>query len=154
MADDLADWLREFRAALNAALPGAMGNSRWDSGDDWTKRSREACPDDLMKQIVEDNRRGGDIHGRASVIPPPKAQQSEEPQNRSGWVDPPKIRPPEGIEHVDRLVDMQDKLDAAARARQLGLSPEEWSRLSEADLKARKEQQAKKVEVKSEHRHH
>jgi hypothetical protein len=97
-----------------------------------------------MKAIIEDNRRGGDIHGRASAGPPPKAASQPEPQNRTGWVDPPKIRPPEGIEHVDRLVDMQDKLDAAARARQLGLSPQEWARLSEADLKARKEQQEKK----------
>ena len=56
MAD--VDWLRKFRAALNAALPG---NSQWDLGDDWIKRSLGACPDDLMKQIVEDNRRGGDI---------------------------------------------------------------------------------------------
>jgi hypothetical protein len=58
------------------------------------------------------------------------------------------LRSPEGIELVDRLVDQQDRIDAAARARQLGLSPEEWARLSEADLKARKEQQAKKAEGK------
>ena len=123
MTDD-PDWAKPLRRAINAArLPGAMGNSQWDSGDDWTKRSREACPDDLMKQIVEDNRRGGDIHGRASVIPPPKASQQSE-------------------------ATPQDRIDAAARARQLGLSPEEWARLSEADLKARKEQQAKKAEGK------
>jgi hypothetical protein len=134
-----AELLEELRRLVNALRsPG-----RWDSGDDWLRRSQEACPDDLMRQIVEDNRRGGDIHGRASAGPPPKAQQ-EPPRSNNGWVDPPKIRPPEGIEHVDRLVDMQDKLDAAARARQLGLSPEEWARLSEADLKARKEQQEKK----------
>ena len=147
MTDD-PDWAKPLRRAINAArLPGAMGNSQWDSGDDWTKRSREACPDDLMKQIVEDNRRGGDIHGRASVIPK-ASQQTAEPQDRSGWHDPVPLRSPEGIELVDRLVDQQDRIDAAARARQLGLSPEEWARLSEADLKARKEQQAKKAEGK------
>jgi hypothetical protein len=128
-----------------------MGN-QWDmERDDWIRRSRRVVDDQLMKDIVGDSQRG-DIHGRASVIPPPKAkaQQSEEPQKpyTHGWVEPPKIKPPEGIEHVDRLVDMQDKLDAAARARQLGLSHEEWSRLSEADLKARKEQQEKKLKDK------
>ena len=127
---------------------------QYDSGDDWLRRSLKACPNDVMRDIVGDARRG-DIHGRASIIPQPKApakgqQQSEEPQKpyTHGWVEPPKIKPPEGIEHVDRLVDMQDKLDAAQRARQLGLSHEEWARLSEADLKARKEQQEKKLKDK------
>ena len=41
--------------------------------------------------------------------------------------------------HVGSEVDGE-----RARARQLGLSHEEWMRLSEADLKARKEQQEKK----------
>jgi hypothetical protein len=141
---DLA-WLKSFRDALNAALPR---NSQFDSGDPWLQRSLGACPDDLMKQIVEDNRRGGDIHGRASVIPQPKANQTAEPQDRSGWRDPVPLRSPDGIEIVDRLVDQQDRLDAAARARQLGLSYDEWARLSEADLKARKEQQEKKLRDK------
>ena len=126
--------------------------NQWDAErDDWIRRSRRVVDDQLMRDIVGDARRG-DIHGRASVIPPAKAkgQQSEEPQKpyTHGWVEPPKIKPPEGIEHVDRLVDMQDKLDAAQRARQLGLSHEEWARLSEADLKARKEQQEKKLKDK------
>jgi hypothetical protein len=119
--------------------------SQWDSGDDWVRRSRRVCNDDLIRQIVEDSRRGGDIHGRASAIPKQKAsQQSEEPKNRSGWVDPPKIRPPEGVALIDELCSAQDKLDAAARARQLGLSHEEWARLSEKDLKDRKAAQEKK----------
>jgi hypothetical protein len=49
---------------------------------------------------------------------------------------------------IDAMCDQQDRIDAAARARQLGLSPEEWARLSEADLKARKEQQEKKLKDK------
>ena len=146
-----ANWWREFRAGLNAAFPGAMGN-RWDSGEDWATRSQGACPDDLMKQIVEDNRRGGDIHGRASVIPQPKAtsQQTAEPQDRSGWRDPVPLRSPEGIELVDRLVDMQDKLDAAVRARQLGLSHEQWAKLSERDLKDRRERMEKAAKDRKE----
>jgi hypothetical protein len=138
-----ANWWREFRAGLNAAFPGAMGN-RWDSGEDWATRSQGVCDDKLMADIVNDNRGGPSTY--SSPLPKPKAtsQQSEEPQDRSGWRDAVPLRSPDGLQHVDRLVDMQDKLDAAARARQLGLSHEEWMRLSEADLKARKEQQEKK----------
>jgi hypothetical protein len=121
---------------------------QWDSGeDDWVRRSRRVCDDQLMKDIVGDSRRG-DIHARASVIPQKTNQTAEPPRSENGWVDPPKIKPPEGVALVDKLVDMQDKLDAAARARQLGLSPEEWARLSEADLKARKEQQERKLKDK------
>jgi hypothetical protein len=126
--------------------------NQWDAErDDWIRRSRRVVDDQLMRDIVGDARRG-DIHGRASMIPQPKAtsQRSEEPQKpyTHGWVEPPKIKPPEGIEHVDRLVDMQDKIDAAARARQMGLSHEEWARLSEKDIANHKAQQAKKAEGK------
>ena len=145
MADDLADWLREFRAALNAAFPG---NSRWDSGDDWARRSRGVCDDKLMADIVGDSRRG-DIHGRASVIPQPKAQQTAEPpRSNNGWVEPAKLRPPEGVALVDSLVDAQDRRDAIARAHEMGLSYAEWQKLSEKDIADRKAQQAKKAEVK------
>jgi|SRR6516164_9638470 hypothetical protein len=143
MAD--VDWLRKFRAALNAALPG---NSQWDLGDDWIKRSLGACPDDLMKQIVEDNRRGGDIHGRASVIPPPKASQQSEatPQDRSGWRDPVPLRSPGGIEHVDRLVDAADLQDRLERVRQLGEAKALVQ--AEADLKKQHEEELNKKQQK------
>jgi hypothetical protein len=56
---------------------------------EWQRDLIKTCPDDLMKSIVEDSRRG-DIHGRASVIPPPKAtSQQEPPRSNNGWVDPP-----------------------------------------------------------------
>ena len=140
--------LQALRDALQE-LSGAAG--RWDTGGaDWAQRSQGACDNATMKAIIEDNRRGGDIHGRASAGPPPKAASQPEPQNRTGWVDPPKIRPPEGIEQVDRLVDMQDKLDAAARARQLGLSHEQWAKLSERDLKDRRERMEKAAKDRKE----
>jgi hypothetical protein len=126
-----------------------MGN-QWDTGgDDWLRRSLKACGNDVMRDIVGDSRRG-DIHARAPMIPTPKAkgQQSEEPQDRSGWRDPVPLRSPEGIELVDRLVDQQDRIDAAARAHQMGLSYSEWQKLSEKDIANRKDQQAKKAEVK------
>jgi hypothetical protein len=139
---------------------------QWDSGDDWVRRSRKVVDDQLMRDIVGDARRG-DIHARASVIPQPKAsQQTETPTDRSGWQEQRPLRPPEGINYIDELCDQADAQDRAQRirqlvetaalqraeaelkARQLGLSHEEWARLSEKDLKDRKAQQAKKAEVK------
>jgi hypothetical protein len=121
--------------------------------------------DQLMRDIVGDSMRG-DIHARKSAGPPPKTSQpSEEPQKpyTHGWVDPPKIRPPEGLEHVDAMLDAEDRswrlqrakeMVAAQHARALveaeamGLSHSDWAKLSEADLKARKEQQEKKLRDK------
>ena len=143
MADDLYGVLKDLRAALNEL----SGNDRWASGDAWLQRSQGACDNATMKAIIEDNRRGGDIHGRASVIPK-ASKQSEEPQDRSGWREATPIKPPEGVALVDKLVDAQDRLDAVARAHQMGLSYSEWQKLSEKDIEARKEQQAKKVEGK------
>jgi hypothetical protein len=128
-----------------------MGN-QWDTGgDDWLRRSLKACGNDVMRDIVGDSRRG-DIHARASVIPTPKAtsQQSETPADRSGWRDAPAIKPPEGVAIIDKLVDMQDKLDAAARARQFGLSHEQWAKLSEKDLKDRQAQKEKAAKDRKE----
>jgi hypothetical protein len=138
-----ANWWREFRAALNAAFPG---NSRWDSGEDWATRSQGVCDDQLMADIVNDNRGGPSTY--SSPLPKAASQQTTEPQDGSGWRDAPAIKPPEGVALVDKLVDMQDRLDAVARAHQMGLSYSEWQKLSEKDIEARKEQQAKKVEGK------
>jgi hypothetical protein len=136
MADDLYGVLKDLRAALNEL----SGNDRWASGDAWLQRSQGACDNATMKAIIEDNRRGGDIHGRASVIPK-ASKQSEEPQDRSGWREATPIKPPEGVALVDKLVDAQDRLDAVARAHQMGLSYSEWQKLSEKDIEARKAQQ-------------
>jgi hypothetical protein len=138
--------LEDLRRLVNALM--SPRNSQWDSGDPWVQRSLGACPDDLMKAIVADNRGGPSTYSS----PLPKASQQSEamPQNRSGWVDPVPLRSPEGLEHVDRLVDQQDRLDAAARARQLGLSHEEWARLSEKDLKDRQARMEKAAKDRKE----
>jgi hypothetical protein len=144
--------LQELRDALNAALRGAKGN-QWDTGGaDWLTRSREACPDDLMKQIVADNRGGPSTY--SSPLPKPKAtsQQSEAPQKpyTHGWVDPPKIRPPDGVSICDAMMDQQDRRDAIARAHEMGLSYAEWQKLSEQDLKDRQAQKEKADKARKE----
>ena len=123
---------------------------QWDEGPDWLHRARSVCNDKLMADIVNDNRTGPSTYSSPIATPQAKRQPSEEPQKpyTHGWVDPTPLRQPEGLEHVDRLVDMQDKIDAAARAQQMGLSHEEWVKMSEKNLKERKERQEKKLRDK------
>jgi hypothetical protein len=135
--------------------------NNWDMpGDDWIRRARRVADDDLLRQIVEDNR--APLTPR-SAIPPTQAKAEAPKPYRYGWTDAAPLPRPEGIEHVDALVDAQDAVDKAERvrklaqtealrraeaelkARQLGLSHEEWARLSEKDIAARKEQQLKKT---------
>jgi hypothetical protein len=104
-----------------------------------------------MKQIVADNRGGPSTY--SSPLPNPKAsQQSEEPQKpyTHGWIEPTKLRPPEGVALVDSLVDAQDRRDAIARAHEMGLSYAEWQRLSEQDLKDRQAQKEKAAKDRKE----
>jgi hypothetical protein len=138
---------------------------QWDSGDDWLRRSLKACPNDVMRDIINDNR-GPDIHSRASAGPAQKTNQTDTPTDRSGWVDPVPLRSPPGVDLIDQMVSAQDQRDLLQRAKEMaatkharqmaeeklaeamGLSHADWSRMSEADLKARKEQQEKKLRDK------
>jgi hypothetical protein len=106
-----------------------------------------------MRSIVEDNR--GDVSTYSSPIAKPKASQpSEEPQDRSGWRDAPQLRQPDGVGLVDQLVDQQDLLDFAARARELaaasGLSYGDWLRMMEQDLRDRKARKEKADKARKE----
>jgi hypothetical protein len=146
--------LEELRRVLNAF-----------KRPEYVNDLEQAVPTDLVRSIVADNRRGGDIHGRASAFPKATNQPGEErPRSNHGWADTPPLRPPEGIDLIDRMVSAQDERDLIERAKQMaaarqaramveaeamGLSHEEWSRMSEADLKARKEQQLKKSKDKA-----
>jgi len=122
---------------------------------EWQRDLAAAVPDKAVKDLVNDFRRG----------PPPAG---EEVQRGTGWTEPPKVdqwKPP-GLEHMDRMMDAQDAIDRAARARelieataiqraqaelkaqQMGLNREDWANMSEKDIAERKAQQAKKAEVK------
>jgi hypothetical protein len=137
----------------------------------WMRDAQRVADDKLVADIVNDFR---------SYNPAPRSPLNQPPQTvvpvgagkvvdgsdapvasgGTGWADSPQIRDwrPPGLEHMDRMMDAQDAIDRAARARelieasaiqraeaeikaqQMGLSHEDWSKLSEADLKARKEE--------------
>src|SRR5215469_196705 len=103
---------------------------QYDSGDDWLRRARRACPDDVLRDIVNDNR--GDFPRSGSMIPNQKPSTvvpvgsgkvvdagSAGPvaSGGTGWADSPQIRDwrPPGVDICDELMDAQDRLDRAAR---------------------------------------
>jgi hypothetical protein len=75
-------------------------------GVDWTEEK--------AKNYYETKRTAGEDVG--SVRP----QSPIAGVPRAGWVDPPKLVPPPGIDILDRLMDHQDALDRAERAKNGG----------------------------------
>jgi hypothetical protein len=75
---------------------------QWDSGDDWLRRSLKACGNDVMADIVNDNR--GDRPTSGSMIPraPSKVvpvgagrvvggDDTVASTGTGGWVTPPQV---------------------------------------------------------------
>lgn len=71
-------------------------------------------PEDRAKAYYETRRTAGEDVG--PVVP----QSAVGSVPRAGWVDPPKLTPPPGIDILDRLLDHQDALDRAERAKNGG----------------------------------
>jgi hypothetical protein len=131
----------------------------------------KACPNDLMKSIVEDNRSrpssGGSMLPKVSVVGAgrvstpdigpayrPYQEPAPEPADRSGWRDTPQLKPPDGVALVDQLVDQQDLLDFAARAQEqaaaMGIPYRDWLRLMEQDLRDRRARKEKADKARKE----
>ena len=89
---------------------------QWDSGDDWLRRSLKACPNDLMRQIVEDNRGGPPTY--SSPIASPKGQPSEQPVQGNGWREATPLKPPDGLQHIDAMCDEEDRRFRAQRVKE------------------------------------
>jgi hypothetical protein len=130
-----------------------MGN-QWDmERDDWLRRSRRACPDDVLRDIVADNR--GDFPRSGSMIPnqqPSKVvpvgagKVVDAGPAASGWVKPPQVdqwKAP-GIDIIDDMVAQQDRVDRAARIRELS-GTEHSRRLAEAAAEAEAKAQEPKA---------
>jgi hypothetical protein len=75
-------------------------------GVDWTE--------DRARAYYQTKRTAGEDVG--TVVP----QSAVGSVPRGGWVDPPKLVPPPGIDILDRLMDHQDALDRAERAKNGG----------------------------------
>jgi hypothetical protein len=130
---------------------------QYDSGDDFVRRSLRACPNDLMRQIVADNR--GDFPRSGSMIPnkPSAGKVIPEGAGRvvggpdvpvastgTGWAESPQVNDwkPPGLSIMDRMMDQQDAIDRAARLRELAEATA--VQRAEAEIKQREEEEAKK----------
>jgi hypothetical protein len=71
-------------------------------------------PEARAKAYYETRRTAGEDVG--PVVP----QSAVGSVPRAGWVDPPKLSPPPGIDILDRLLNHQDRLDRAERAKNGG----------------------------------
>jgi hypothetical protein len=69
----------------------------------------DAVPDHLMTDLRSDARRPNAVTGGATA-------PSQPVQRGSGWVSPAPLTPPPGIEHCDRMMDEQDRIDRAELA--------------------------------------
>ena len=123
MADDLQAVLRDLRRLLT--MPEYM--------NDLVK----AVPTDLVKQIVEDFRRGpppvGPTLPSVKVMGAGTVVDGETPPPSRGWVEAKPIDQwkPDGLEICDALVDQQDAIDRAARVRELAAAAAVQRALSE-----------------------
>jgi hypothetical protein len=92
---NLARALRELKSA---PVLGCMPQS---AVDDLAK----AVPDALVRDIVNDNRKGPSVPG---WLPPEKP----EPRAKgSGWLNPEPLTVPSGTKYVDQIANHFDKLD-------------------------------------------
>ena len=76
----------------------------------------DAVPDHISRGIYQDSRAP---KGPSSAGAIPSSQQVTNVRG-TGWATPIPIRPPDGVNHADRLMDEQDRRDRAELAQRLG----------------------------------
>jgi hypothetical protein len=101
---NLARVLRELKS-------GPMGCMPQSAIDDLAK----AVPDTLVRDIVNDNRKGPSVPG---WLPPEKP--GEPVKNTGGWVKPNELGTPSGTKYIDQMCDVQDAIDRRELERKLG----------------------------------
>jgi hypothetical protein len=91
--------------------------------EEWEQDLVRVVGDQLMRDIVADNRKGSmrANPATAKVTVEGAATVNNEQPSTKGWYEPAQIKDwkAPGIAIVDRLCDMQDQVDRAARAREL-----------------------------------
>jgi hypothetical protein len=116
---------------------------------EWMRDCVNVVDDKLMRSIVEDFRRGppppgptlptATPVGAGKVVdadPGPKYRPYNE-QGQGGWTKPPQVdqwKPP-GLSIMDAMMDQQDAVDRAARARELAEAARYLRELAEAEAK-------------------
>jgi hypothetical protein len=76
---------------------------------DWVQDAARCVNDQLIADIVADNRRRPDIHQRESAFP--KQDAEPEPTNKSGWVTATPLKPWSADSALKRLDDALEEVD-------------------------------------------
>ena len=69
-----------------------------------------AVPDALMRDLRGDARKPNPTT-LSGGITKPTASESPKAIGKKGWIDERPLEPPPGIEHCDRMMDEQDRID-------------------------------------------
>jgi hypothetical protein len=82
----------------------------------WERDLAKAVPDRVIREIVSDNRSRSGPSSIAATASNKRTYEDGEPQERgTGWAKEVPIRPPDGVDLIDRLVDAQDAIDRRER---------------------------------------
>src|SRR5262245_52434524 len=105
-----------------AAKPAEPFKSDWKGPVDYTQGMSmpasamrdliNAVPESVMRGLRADAQKPNPVTGQA-------APQSQQVERGSGWREAIPIQSPPGIEHCDRMMDEQDKVDRAELALRL-----------------------------------
>jgi hypothetical protein len=108
---------------------------------EWAKDLQRAVPDSVLKSLSEDARAHNAVLSRGGTSAA-KDNREEPPRPRgTGWVDAPstsKWQAESGIGAVDRLCDAQDRLDRAARIKELAEASRHLQAMAEAEAEVKK----------------
>jgi hypothetical protein len=97
-------------AGLQQQLERIKAIRRMERHEPWKLAMIEAVPSEVVRDIVRDNRRAAQV-----------ATATPQPERGTGWVEPAPLRLPPGVELMDRMMDVQDRLDQVELAKRLGV---------------------------------
>jgi hypothetical protein len=114
-----------------------MANRRLE---EWELDLIKAVPGDVLRGLAEDARAHSVILSRGGTSAAKDNNEVPRP-NTHGWVEAPstsKWQADSGIAAVDRLCDAQDKIDRAARIKELAEASRHLQAMAEAEAAAKK----------------
>jgi hypothetical protein len=117
--DDLKKQVAELRDQLNPPPRQPSTHPRFDPTEGMSMPLNAiaamvaAIPESVIRGIVADSFKGNPITGSSNPQPTSQVQRG------SGWAKPIPIESPPGIEHCDRMMDQQDRIDRVELALRL-----------------------------------
>ena len=126
---------------------------------EWVRDMTRVADDKLVRDLVRDFA-GYNPSPRSPLNQPPQTVQvqgagrvvsgSDAPvaSSGTGWANSPEIRPPDGLQHIDRMLDEEDRIWRAQRIREVAEAAAVQQALAEAQGKVQEEQQPKPTKEK------